>query len=185
MLATRSHLRRRAVSHTNRRAGQSHRTTESVKVEPYCCRMSLLPRRIAGAVAALTALVLLVWPAQPAQATTPVLVDVATVYFHGGSTITMTMRVALPAPLRARGTCKMSLIKVTTTDLGGGVVGTSYQLVATHSSPCEYSTSPQWGDRRAIWSLNYPYGESDYVAKAEFIYGNLYGNDYRSFSTIP
>lgn len=38
---------------------------------------------------------------------------------------------------------------------------------------------------RAIWSLVYPYGEHNYVAKAEFIYGDLYGNHYRNFSTIP
>jgi hypothetical protein len=147
--------------------------------------MSPLSRRLTGAVAALIALVVVVWPAQPAQATTPVLVDVATISFHGGSHISATMRAVLPTPLRSRGTCTMSLIKVTTVDLGGGATGTTYLLVASHSAPCEYSDNPQWGDRRAIWSLDYPYGANDYIMKAEFSYGDLYGNDYRSFSTIP
>lgn len=147
--------------------------------------MSLLSRRLTGAVAAMTALVVIVWPAQPTQATTPVVVDVATITFYGGSQISTTMRVALPAPMRARGTCKMRLVKVTKYDLGDGLAGTSYSLVATQTGPCEYSNNPQWGDRRAIWNLTHRYGASDYILKAEFIYGDLYGYQYRDFSTIP
>lgn len=145
--------------------------------------MGSLSRRLAGAFAALTVLVAVVWPAQPAPASTPVLVDIATVYYYGGTNISAHMRVALPTALRARGTCTMSLVKVTKSDLGDGLVGTSYQLVDSYTTSCEYSTSPEWGDRRAAWHLAYRYGSSDYVMKAEFSYGDLYGYDYREFST--
>lgn len=145
--------------------------------------MTTLWRRLAGAAAAVTAMAAVAWPAQPAQATTPVQVDVAMVHFHDGMYIDSYMRVALPSPLRARGTCKMTLVKVTTTDLGGGAVGTTYQVVASYTDPCEYSSSPEWGDRREVWNLLYLYGSGQYTVKAEFMYGDLYGYDYHSFST--
>lgn len=169
---------------TDRSASSDRSAVAGLAAAPYCAGMTSLSRRLASTVVALTALVVALWPAQPAQATIPVVVDIYSVHAYGGDNISTIMRVQLPTPLRALGTCTMTLTRVTTTDLGGGLVGTTYTMIDSHTGSCEYSPPhPQWGDRRAAWHLNYAYGSHDYVMKAEFSYGDYYGYQYREFST--